>query len=49
LLAGGLVAHDDGTPLRHALAGGRDLILSRRGSAVCAADETEGMTEDVTA
>ena len=49
LLAGGLVAHDDGTPLRHALAGGRDLILSRRGSEVCAADETEGVTEDVTA
>ena len=49
LLAGGLVAHDDGTPLRHALAGGRDLILSRRGPAVYAADETEGVTEDVTA
>jgi hypothetical protein len=47
LLAGGLEAHDDGTPLHHALAGGRDLILSRRGSAPGAADET-GAGEEVT-
>jgi hypothetical protein len=30
VLAGGLEAHDDGTPLRHPLAGGRDLLVSRR-------------------
>jgi hypothetical protein len=32
LLAGGLEAHDDGTVLRHARAGGRDLLVSRRGA-----------------
>ena len=32
-LAGGLEAHDDGTELQHALAGGRDLLVARRGRA----------------
>ncbi|MDT7705278.1 MAG: hypothetical protein QOG20_885 [Pseudonocardiales bacterium] len=32
LLASGLEAHDDGTVLAHARAGGRDLVIARRGS-----------------
>jgi hypothetical protein len=30
VLAGELEAHDDGSPFEHALASGRDLLLSRR-------------------
>ena len=33
LLAGGLETHDDGTVLRHARAGGRDLLVARRATA----------------
>ncbi|NMH96998.1 hypothetical protein [Pseudonocardia acidicola] len=46
VLAAGLVAEDDGTPLRHRLAAGRDLLISRRpraGMDVAALDgELEG-------
>jgi hypothetical protein len=33
LLASGLEAGDDGTELAHAWAGGRDLVITRQGSA----------------
>jgi hypothetical protein len=39
VLASALEAHDDGTPLHHARAGGRDLLVSRRDRVVTRADE----------